>query len=286
MNRSRDGDELAAVKFRCAAIRRRYGLAVSVLLVVTATAWGHDTWVQTNTAIVRTGDAIHIDLMLGNHGNDHRDFKIASKVAAEAIDIFEVIAPDGKKYDLKPSLVDLGYMPKEGFYSAKFVPAKAGLYVAAQTSDKVMKYGKSVRGLRSAKAYFLVSPSLDKVEKSNPGFEKPLGHPLELVCEASPVTPMGPGVPIKVKLLFKGKPLTGVKVSFIPRGVTLKEEMDVEHERISDAEGKASFTPRMGTYYLIVAHHLTDEKGEGYESSKYTATLNVLVPEKCACCDE
>lgn len=277
---------MVPVEFRSAASRRRCGLAVCVLLAVTAAAWGHDTWVQTNTAVVRTGDAVHIDLVLGNHGNDHRDFKIASKLAPEAIDTFEVIVPDGKKYDLKPSLVDLGYMPKEGFYSAKFVPAKAGLYTAVQTSDKIVNHGKPTRGLRSAKAYFLVSPSLDKVEKNNPGFEKPLGHPLELVCEASPVTPMGPGVPIKVKLLFKGKPLAGTKVSFIPRGVSLKEKVDVDYERISDAEGRASFTPRMGTYFLIVAHHLTDEKGEGYESSKYTATLTVLVPEKCACCDE
>src|SRR6185436_2774462 len=46
-----------------------------------APAFAHDTWVQTNTNVVRTGDAVHVDLMLGNHGNDHRDFKLASKLA-------------------------------------------------------------------------------------------------------------------------------------------------------------------------------------------------------------
>src|SRR3989442_587925 len=93
---------------------------------------GHDTSVQTNTNPVRTGDAVHVDLMLGNHGNDHRDFKLAGKVSADQIQTFEVVAPDGKKYDLKPNLVDLGYAPKEGYHTAKFVPGLPGVYAVAQ----------------------------------------------------------------------------------------------------------------------------------------------------------
>jgi uncharacterized GH25 family protein len=257
---------------------------VGAVLAVPVTA--HDTWVQSNTNVVRTGDAIHIDLMLGNHGNDHRDFKLASKLASDQIQAFEVIAPDGKKYDLKPDLTDLGYAPKEGFYSAKFVPAKAGLYVAVQSSDAVVNHGKPIRSVRSAKTYFVASDSLDKVAMNQRGFDKPLGHKMELVPEANPVVPMGPGTPFKVKLLFRGKPLAGVKVSFIPRGVTLKEGTDAEYERTTDKDGRVSFTPKTGTYYLAVAHYTTDERGEKYEGTKYSATLTVYVPQKCTCCDE
>src|SRR4029079_7955343 len=106
-----------------------------------------------------------------------------------------VVATDGKSYDLKPDLVDLGYAPKEGFHTAKFAPAKAGLYVAAQSSDSVVNHGRPVRSVRSAKAYFVASDSLDKVPAKLPGFDKPLGHKLELVPEANPVAPMGPGHP-------------------------------------------------------------------------------------------
>jgi len=262
------------------------GVAVALLLFLVLPARAHDTWVQTNTNIIRTGDAIHVDLMLGNHGNDHRDFKLASKLSQEHIGTFEVIAPGGKKYDLKPDLTDLGYAPKEGFYSSKFTAAKPGLYIAAQTSDKVVNHGKPVRSYRSAKTYFVVSDSLDKVSKNQPDFDKPLGHKIELVPEANPVVPMGPGTPIKLKLLFEGNPLKGVKVCFIPRGVTLKEGADKDYERETDKEGRATFTPKTGTYYLIVAHLPREEKGEGYESSLYTATLMVFVPEKCPCCDD
>ncbi len=265
----------------------RFPLVATLAAVALALhAPAHDTWVQTNTHVVRTGDAVHIDLLLGNHGNDHRDFKIAGKLPVESVQSLVVVAPDGKRYDLKLDLTDLGYAPKEGFLTAKFVPAKAGLYVAAQSSDSVVNHGKPVRSVRSAKAYFVASASLDKVTPKLPGFDTALGHKLELVPEANPVAPMGPGTPIKVKLLFNGKPLAGTKVSFVPRGATLKEGTDAEYERTTDKDGRASFTPKTGNYYLVVCHHETDEKGDKYEATKYAATLTVLVPEKCLCCDD
>lgn len=264
----------------------RYPVTLAVVIFTVAAAPAHDTWVQPNTNLVRTGDAVHIDLMLGNHGNDHRDFKLASKLSPEGVGVFEVRSPEGKKYDLKPDLADLGYAPKEGFLSAKFVPGKPGLYVAAQSADSVVNHGRPVRSVRSAKAYFVASDSLDKVARDLPGFDKPLGHALELVPEVNPVAPMGPGTPIKVRLVFGGKPLAGAKVSFIPRGVTLKEGTDPDYERTTDAGGRAAFTPKSGTFYLVAAHHKTGDKGEKYEATQYAATLTVLVPEKCPCCGD
>jgi uncharacterized GH25 family protein len=265
---------------------RKALLLIAIWLSSPALVLAHDSWVQTNTSLVRVGDAVHIDLMLGNHGNEHRDFKLAGKLSMDQIQAFEVVAPGGKKYDLKPDLVDLGYAPKEGFYSARFVPGVAGLYAVTQASDRVVTHGKPVRVVRSAKTYFVAGDSLDKVPANLPGFDRPLGHPLELVSDANPVAPMGPGTPIKVRLLFQGKPLPRVKVSFIPRGVTLKEGTDPEYERTTDLLGRAAFLPKMGTYYLVVAHYPQAGGGDGYASILYAATLTVLVPEKCPCCGD
>jgi uncharacterized GH25 family protein len=263
----------------------KHRLAVAAALILVAGAPAHDTWVQTNSSVVRVGDNIHIDLMLGNHGNDHRDFKLASKFDP-ADGTLEVIAPDGKRYDIKDRLVDTGYTPKEGFWTARFAAAQPGLYTVAHTSDKVASYAP-VRVVRSAKTYFVVSQSLDKVPVINPGFEKPLGHALELVPERNPVTPMGPETPIVLQLLFKGKPLPNAKVSFIPRGETLKEGFDQRYERLTDANGGASYTPKEGNYYLVVAHwEEPNEGGKDYQSTKYTATLAILVPQICPCCGE
>ena len=263
--------------------------AILTALLLTASpavvALAHDTWVQANTNAVRVGDAVHLDLLLGNHGNDHRDFKMAGKPTLDGGATFEVISPDGRRHDLRPSAVDQGYAPKEGYFTARFQPDKPGLYLVSQTSDKVVDYAPK-RSVKSGKTFFVASKSLDKVPLDNPGFDRVLGHPLELVPQANPVTPMGPGSKIKVKLLHKGKPMAGAKVSFIPRGYTLAEGFDKTYERMTDDSGVASFEPKEANYYLVVAHHEdTAEKGSGYDATKYSATLAVYVPALCPCCE-
>lgn len=246
----------------------------------------HDSWVQTNTNLIRSGDAVHVDLMLGNHGNDHRDFKLAGKVDLGGGSL-EVISPEGKSYDLRTDLVDLGYAPKEGFLSAKFAATTAGMYTVAHQSDRVVNHGRPLRSIKSAKAHFVVSSSLDNPPTNNPGFDKPLGHPLELVADANPVTPMGPGQAMNVLVLFQGKPMADTVVSFIPRGETLSPGFDERYERRTGADGRASFTPTTGNYYLIVVHYAADdERGDDYDATKYSATLTVFVPDVCPCCGE
>jgi uncharacterized GH25 family protein len=242
--------------------------------------------VQTNTHLIRTGDVIHVDLMLGNHGNDHRDFKLASKVDPVS-GTSVLIAPSGQRYDLTDRFVDLGYAPKEGFHSAKFDVAEPGLYTVAHASDRIVNHGEPARSRKNAKTYFVATAALDKPSPHNPGFEKPLGHPLEIVPQASPVLPMGPGQAIRVRVLLKGQPLEGARVSFIPRGETLQQDFDDRYERNTDAQGDASFTPTTGNYFLVVVHHVAaDEKGADYVKTNYSATLTVLVPELCPCCGE
>jgi uncharacterized GH25 family protein len=264
---------------------RKYVLPFFALIALESPVSGHDTWVQTNTNVVRVGDNVHVDLMLGNHGNHHRDFKLASKIELAGCSL-AIRGPDGKEYDLKDQLVDTGYTPKEGFWTVRFAAAQPGLYMVAHTSDKVVSYAP-VRSVKSAKTFFVVSKSLDKVSPLNPGFDKVLGHALELVPQTNPVTPMGPETPIKVQLLYKGKPLPRAQVSFIPRGETLTEGLDQRYERLTDSKGQAAFTPKEGNYYLVVAHwEEPKEGGKDFQSTKYSATLTVLVSQVCPCCGE
>lgn len=264
----------------------RHLMSVCLLLLASSTAQAHDTWVQTNTNLIRVRDAIHIDLMLGNHGNDHRDFKLASKIDLTGCEL-KVHSPTSKIYDLKDRLSDLGYAPKEGFWTTKFATAEAGIYLIEHTVDRVVNHGKPVRSVKSAKSFFLASTSLDKVSADLPGFAQPLGHPLELVPIVNPVAPMGPGKAIQVRVLLKGKPLPNGRVSFIPRGQTLTPDFDDRFERRTDEQGLASFTPTSGNYYLVVVHHKSpEEKTKDYELTQYSATLTVFVPEVCPCCGD
>jgi uncharacterized GH25 family protein len=261
-------------------------LLLALCLLSAGPAVAHDTWVETHTNLIRAGDAVHIDLKLGNHGNDHRDFKLASKITLDGCTL-DLIAPSGQRYDLESNLSDLGYAPTDGYWSARFTGVEPGLYCVAHSLDKVVNHGRPVRSIKSGKTFFVVSPSLDRVSQENPGYDKPLGHPLEIVPVVNPVTPMGPGQPISVRLLHNGRPLANARVSFIPRGHTLQEGFDPEHERTTNEKGEASFTPRSGNVYLVVAHrHADDESGDDYEATLYSATLTVFVPQICPCCGE
>lgn len=258
--------------------------AFPILLLLPSIAQAHDAWVQTNTNIVRTGDAVHVDLI---HGNEQRDFKIAGKVAVEGSTL-DVIGPDGKRFNLKNRLIDTGYAANEGFRTARFAAKLPGLYVVAFKSDQVMSQAAE-RSINGAKVCFVASPTLDRVVVDNPGFDRPVGHDLELVPVVNPVTPMGPGSPIRVRLLYKGKPAVGEKVSFIPRGATLKAGLDDQSERLTDAKGEAEFEPTEGNYYLLAAHKVEPKQsgtldGKPYDVTKYSATLTVYVPETCPCC--
>jgi len=260
-------------------------IAAAFTLALAEVAVAHDPWVETNTNLIRSGDAVHVDLKLGNHGNDHRDFKLAGKPSLERATL-SVIRPDGKSTDIKSELIDTGYAPKEGFWTTKFAATEPGLYLVAHTTDSVVTYAPT-RSVKSAKTFFVVSKSLDRVAPNNPGYDRVLGHALEIVPVANPVTPMGPGQPIVVRVLYKGKPLADARVSFIPRGTALAEDFDPQYERNTNAEGRALFTPKTGNVYLVVVHHTEPtESGENYENTKYAATLTVFVPEICPCCGE
>jgi uncharacterized GH25 family protein len=248
-------------------------------------ASAHDSWVQTNTNLIRTGDAIHIDLMLGNHGNEHRDFKLAGKVDLAAATL-DIIAPDGKSYDIKPKLTDQGYEPGTGYWTASFICKAPGLYMVAHTYDKVVSYAPE-RSVKSSKTFFLVSQSLDSPPMDGKGFDRVMGYPLELVALDNPVTPMGPGQPLRVKLLLHGQPLANTRVSFIPRGVELRKDFDTRYERKTDEKGIAEFEPNQANSYLIVAHYLDESAGgKNYKSTKYSATMTLFVPAICPCCGE
>ena len=59
------------------------------------------------------------------------------------------------------------------------------------------------------------------------------------------------------------------------------------YEKMTDKEGRASWTPKEGNYYLVVAHwQESKEAGKDYQSTKYSATLTVLVPQVCPCCGD
>lgn len=234
----------------------------------------HDTWVETPSLLARFNDWLYVDLRLGNHGNEHRDFKLASKITLAPCTL-TLIAPNGQQQDLKPQLKDLGNAEKEGYWSARVVADQVGLYQVVHTLDTL--HGK-IRAIKSSKTLFVSQDHTKPTNVSNASHT--IGSGLEFVLD-TPVHELKAGSPIALTLLWKGKPAHNVRVAFVPRGETLSPGEDNNYERVSDHNGRVEFTPREGNLILAVAHYVAaEEKGENYERTHYGATMVLPVPQQ------
>lgn len=234
-------------------------------------ASGHDTWVQLNVARAEASQPVFADLMLGNHGNNHRDFQMASTIPLDASTL-ELIAPDGTKSDLKGKLIPTAAEEKEGFWSTLVSPTGPGLYCVAHTYDAVVTYAPK-RVIKGAKSYFTSGPVA-----STQAFSKPIGHALEIIPLVDP-TNLSAGGKLKVKILFKGEPLKDAIVSCIPRGKELDTDFDPNHEAKTSESGEAELPLPEPNIYLVVTHvKAPQETGETHSAgTDYSATLTLHV---------
>lgn len=250
----------------------RFFAPALALLAAASNALAHDSWIETNTSAVRAGDVVHIDLMLGNHGNEHRDFKFAGKVNLEKSTL-AIVPPAGAETDLKPQAIDLGLGPKDGYWTVRYPARERGIYTVIHSSSA--QHGTS-RSLKFAKTQFAAVDRLDSPEP-NSGFDVAVGQPLEIVPLTDPAQAAA-GRPIQVRVLYKSEPLPQARISFVPRGQVLAAGVDPQFERHTDSRGEAEWTPNEGNVVLVVVHHTEpSEKGDGYDKTVYSATLTTHV---------
>ncbi|TVQ00648.1 MAG: DUF4198 domain-containing protein [Planctomycetaceae bacterium] len=244
---------------------------ILVPILGVTSAHGHDTWVEVNTSEVRPGNLVHVDLKLGNHGNDHRDFKLHSLITLDHASL-SVVDPGGSETDLIPDLRPTAYEPKQGYWTGRFHPKKPGLHAVAHQLD--LLHG-TTRAVKSAKTYFLVGEPDGKTAIHS----QPLGHALEIVPLTHPVAETAVEKPFRLRVLFNGVPLAEARVTSIPRGEELAEGFDSRFERLTDANGEAEFLPSEANLYLFVVHlRKPDEAGEGFDGTAYGAALTVSIP--------
>ena len=104
------------------------------------------------------------------------------------------------------------------------------------------------RSIKSGKTFFVAAASPDRPPANNPGFDKPLGHELELVPPYQSGDPDGAGLADQGLAALQGQS-AGERVSFIPRGATLRPGTDERYEPATNAEGVAALEPKEANYY-------------------------------------
>ncbi|WP_341279489.1 DUF4198 domain-containing protein [Paenibacillus sp. FSL H8-0537] len=252
-------------------------LAAVLTFSVSATVFAHDGWTQTNAPIIAQGEVAYVDMLFGNHSNDHKSYRITGQWGVDSSKVY-VTSPAGVKTDITSTRFYTGEAATEtepavnnGFV-ASFSAASPGAYIVTGESDSVSTTSLS-RSLRSAKSFVAISdlPLISRVSALK-GFANPVSlDRAEFVPQFNPAAAV-PGQDVKVQLLLKGKPVADTEVSLIRRSNSEGQTLT------TDDNGFVTYKTGAADYYLLRASTSTEESKEGeYTKVNYTATMTYTV---------
>jgi uncharacterized GH25 family protein len=254
-------------------------LSASLLLSVSVPVFAHDGWSQTKAPIIAPGEVSYIELLLGNHSNEHKSYRIAGQWSPDSSKVF-VTLPSGQKADITSTRFYTGEAAtatepavNNGF-EASFSSSAPGAYIITVEGDSMFKSAASTsRTLRSAKSFVAVSdiPTVERVQALQ-GFSRPVNTDrAELVPLFNPAA-VTPKEKVSVQLLLKGSPLANTEVDLIRRSNSESQMFT------TDASGIVSFETGPADYYLVRAKPSVAEKKEGeYDTVSYEATMTFTV---------
>ncbi|RCW47466.1 DUF4198 domain-containing protein [Paenibacillus prosopidis] len=260
------------------------GAALAAVLTLGAAVpvFAHDGWTQTSSPIVAAGQVSYVELMLGNHSNEHKSYRIAGQFPVDNSKVY-VTTPAGVKSDITGTRFYTGEAATEtepavnNYFISSFKSAVPGAYIVSAEGDSVFKSSAAAsRTLRSAKSFVAISdiPVIDRV-KALKGFSKQVSTDrAELVPQFNPAA-VTPSENVSIQLFLKGKPLADTSVDIIRRSNSEATELK------TDANGIVSFTTGAADYYLVRAKPGTTEAKVGeYAKTNYEATMTFTVQNK------
>ncbi|RKL67034.1 cobalt ABC transporter substrate-bindng protein [Salipaludibacillus neizhouensis] len=258
-------------------------ILLSFILLVIGTAEpvkAHDGWTQTNATIVEPEENIYIELLFGNHSNDHGSYRIEGNWNEDNTKV-NVHTPAGEAVDVTSTLFYTGELDEsdEGdsgvnnYHIASFSAIDTGIYIISGESDSIFSQGEtSSRTLRSAKSFAAVSdvPTFHEAKGMDGFGEEVTQDRAEFLPQFNPVALM-PEETVEVQLAREGSPVQEEEVTLVRRSTSESEVF------LTDEEGMISFTSGPADYYLLRASEETEGEGEEYNVLNYEATMTFAV---------
>lgn len=240
----------------------------------------HDGWTQTNSTIVEPEENIYIELLFGNHSNDHGSYRIEGNWNEDNTEV-NVHTPEGETIDVTSTLFYTGEVEEadetssgvNNYHIASFSAIDSGIYIISGESDSIFSQGDtSIRTLRSAKSFTAVSdvPTFHEAIGMDRFGEAVTPDRAEFIPHFNPVA-LTPDENVEVQFLREGTPVTEEEVTLIRRSTS---ESDV---LMTDEDGMVSFTSGPSDYYLLRASEETEGEGEDYNVLNYEATMTFAV---------
>src|SRR5690554_774720 len=123
-------------------LKKRISIVILTLIMTISLAlpaFAHDGWSQTNSPIIAQGEVSYIDLLLGNHSNEHKSYRIAGQWSTDSSKVY-VTTPAGQKADITSTRFYTGEAATET------EPAVNNGFVATFSSKSPGAYIISVEG--------------------------------------------------------------------------------------------------------------------------------------------
>lgn len=247
--------------FRACRRARSAGAILACLVAVPRLLWAHDFWIEPETFRPQPGARVGLHLYVGQH------------FAGESIPYF----PD--RFERYVSVGPSGEQPIPGVLgdepAGTITPVAPGFYVIGlRTRPEVVSFDTSeefeqylrmeglernlalhrqryIPGKKVQESYFRCARSLIAAGPiGDAAADRALGLPLELIALTNPYR-TSQGTPLRLQLLYHGKPLAGALVM-----LSNKRQPLPKLTARTDQDGIAQFDPRLSGTWLATSVHM------------------------------
>jgi len=240
-------------------------LAAIVIAACAATARAHDFWIEPSTFRPAVGQIVSTSLRVGQEfvGDPiprstqlFESFTIREAAGERAVIGMENRDPAGYVRIDKPGLAIIGYRSKAN--PLQLDAAKFAQFLKEEGLESIVAQPKPHR-----EQFFRFAKSI--IGSGSKGFDKPFGYRFEIIPETNPSA----ATPLRVRLLFEGKPLAGALVTAMHR-----DDPNARLRIRSDKQGRVTLNlPKNGVWLIKSVQLVPAPAGSDVEWESLWASL-------------
>lgn len=258
-------------------------LALALLILIPASAWAHDFWIEPTTFTPSPGQRVAVRLRVGQELQGDPVPRDPAQLVR-----FMAAGPAGEApVQGVPNTEPAGFaaFPAPGLYTVAYDSRRSAVEMDAVKFEKYLKEEglENVATLRARRkqtgagtkeVFSRCAKSLIAAgNAAGPGFDRVLGQRLELVAGKNPYSFSGSG-DLPVRLLYEGKPLAGALIVALQRG-----RPNAKVAVRSDAGGRATLKlDRPGLWLVKAVHMIPAPADAGAEWESFWASLTFALP--------